>query len=72
MNKYIIPVCDLVSANIWLDKYSARSISECQDKIMREFSEVCNEDFTDYREFLDIMDEKYNYSIGEIIDIETL
>ena len=72
MNKYIIPICDLVSANVWLDKYSARSISECQDKIMREFSEVCNEDFTDYREFLDIMDEKYNYSIGEIIDIETL
>lgn len=72
MNKYIIPVCDLISANIWLDKYSARSISECQDKIMREFSEVCNEDFTDYREFLSIMDKKYNYSIGEIIDIETL
>ena len=72
MNKYIIPICDLVSANVWLDKYSARSISECQDKIMREFSEICNEDFTDYREFLDIMDEKYNYSIGEIIDIETL
>ena len=72
MNKYIIPVCDLISANIWLDKYSARSISECQDKIMREFSEAYNEDFTDYREFLSIMDEKYNYSIGEIIDIETL
>lgn len=72
MNKYIIPVCDLISANIWLNKYSARSISECQDKIMREFSEAYNEDFTDYREFLGIMDEKYNYSIGEIIDIETL
>lgn len=72
MNKYIIPVCDLISANIWLNKYSARSISECQDKIMREFSEAYNEDFTDYREFLSIMDEKYNYSIGEIIDIETL
>ena len=39
---------------------------------MREFSETCDEDFTDYREFLDIMDKKYNYSIGEIIDIETL
>ena len=72
MNKYIIPVCDLISANIWLNKYSARSISECQDKIMREFSETYDEDFTDYREFLGIMDEKYNYSIGEIIDIETL
>lgn len=72
MNKYIIPVCDLVDASIWIGKYSARSISDCQDKIMREFSEDYNEDFTDYREFLDIMDKKYNYSIGEIIDIETL
>ena len=72
MNKYIIPVCDLVGATIWINKYSARSISECQDKIMREFSETYDEDFTDYREFLGIMDEKYNYSIGEIIDIETL
>lgn len=39
---------------------------------MREFSDAYDEDFTDYREFLDIMDKKYNYSIGEIIDIETL
>ena len=72
MNKYIIPVCDLINADIWIDEYSARSISDCQDKIMREFSEVYDEDFTDYREFLDVMDKKYNYSIGEIIDIETL
>lgn len=72
MNKYIIPVCNLIDANIWIDKYSARSISECQDKIMREFSDTYNEYFSDYEEFLDIMDKKYNYSIGEIIDIETL
>ena len=72
MNKYIIPVCDLIDANTWVNKYSARSISDCQDKIMREFSDAYNEDFTDYREFLDIMDKKYNYSIGEIIDIETI
>lgn len=72
MNKYVVPVCDLINANIWLNKYSARSISDCQDKMMREFSDTYNEDFTDFREFLDIMDEKYNYSIGEIIDIETL
>lgn len=72
MNKYIVPVCDLVGAGIWIDKYSARSISDCQDKMMREFSEAYNEDFSDYREFLRIMDEKYNYSIGDIIDIETI
>lgn len=72
MNKYIIPVCDLISAEICIDKYSARSISDCQDKIMRKYSDMYDEDFTDYREFLDIMDKKYNLSIGEIIDIETL
>ena len=72
MNKYILPVCDLVGTNIWINNYSARSISDCQDKIMREFSDIYDEDFTDYREFLDIMDKKYNYSIGEIIDIETI
>lgn len=72
MNKYIIPVCDLVEANIWLNKYSARSISECQDKIMQEFSDKYDEDFIDYRKFLDVMDKKYNIAIGEIIDIEIL
>lgn len=72
MNKYIVSVCDLVSADIWIDKYSARSLSDCQEKVMRKYSEVFDEDFTNYREFLDIVDKKYNYSIGEIIDIETL
>lgn len=72
MNKYVVPVCYLIDANIWLNKYSARSISDCQDKMMREFSDAYDEDFTDFREFLDIMDKKYNYSIGEIIDIETI
>ncbi len=72
MNKYIVPICDLVEADIWISKYSARSLSDCQDKIMREFSESYDEDFSDYQEFLDIMDKKYNCSIGEIIDTETL
>ena len=72
MNKYIIPICDLVLADIWVDIILARSISDCQEKLMREFSEKLDEDFTDYREFIDIMDQKYNYSIGNITDVETL
>ena len=72
MNKYIVPICDLISADIWIAKYSAMSISDCQDKIMRKYSELYDEDYTDYHEFLDIMDKKYNYSIGEITDIETI
>lgn len=72
MNKYIVPICDLVAEDIWVNKYSARSISDCQDKIMREFSDTYDEDFTDYREFLGIMNKKYDYLIGNILDIETL
>ena len=72
MNKYIVPMCDLVDATTWINKYSARSISDCQDKIMRAFSETFDEDFIDYQEFLDIMDKDHNISIGDIIDIETL
>lgn len=72
MNKYIIPACDLIDAYIWINKYSARSIADCQDKIMREFSNIYDENFSDYNEFIDIMDKRYNISIGEIVDIETL
>ena len=72
MNKYIIPVSDLVSADIYINKYLARTISDCQDKIMREFSEAYDEDFADYHEFIKIMDKKYNISIGEITDVETI
>lgn len=39
---------------------------------MRKYSDIHDEDYTDYREFLDIMDKKYNISIGEITDIEAL
>lgn len=72
MNKYLIPICDLVNAEIWIEVISARSISNCQDKLMRQFSENLDEDFSDYHEFIKIMDEKYNYSVGSITDIETL
>ena len=73
MNKYVFPICNLIHIHNKFSKvYYARSIVDCQDKIMREYSEIYDEDFTDYKEFQDIMDKKYNYSIGEVVDIETL
>lgn len=73
MNKYVFPICNLIHIYNKLSKvYYARSIADCQDKIMREYSETYDEDFTNYKEFQDIMDKKYNFSIGEVIDIETL
>lgn len=73
MNKYIIPICDLVDAQVWLCKISARNLTECQEKLMQRYIdkydglEDCN-----YREFIDIMDKKHDLAIGEITDIETL
>lgn len=71
MNKYIIPVCDLVEGDITLYKISARNLTECQEKLMQSF------DFDDiadcsYLEFLDIMDTQHDIAIGDITDIETL
>lgn len=73
MNNYIIPVCDLVEATISLYKISARTLQECQEKLMQKFAEIYDDiDNYNYREFLDIMDKDYNIAIGEITDIETL
>lgn len=73
MNKYIIPICDLVDATITLHKISARNLTECQEKLVQYFSSDYDDiDNCSYREFLDIMDQNYNIAIGEITDIETL
>lgn len=72
MNKYIIPVCDLVEATVSLYKISARTLSECQEKLMQKFSDTYDIDGCNYREFLNTMDKEYNIAIGEITDIETL
>lgn len=72
MNEYIIPVCDLVSADIWNEKIYARSLSECEEKLMQKWSDKKDRDFSDYSEFLDIMDKEYNMAIGSIKDKEEI
>lgn len=73
MNKYIIPICNLISSEIKIKKISARSILDCQDKIIEYFSEKFDENFNDdYKEFVNKINEQYDYAIGDIIDIETL
>lgn len=71
MNKYIIPIyCD---GDIWIESVSARSIADCQYKLMQRFSEDFDDDLiSDYREFLNYMFKNYGYIIGDITDIETL
>lgn len=73
MNKYIIPICDLISAEIFTKKIIARNLLDCQEKIMQYFGERYDiDEFADYRDFVDGMDTKNNIAIGDIIDIETL
>lgn len=74
MNKYIIPVC-LVREDInWLVTIMARSISDCQDKLITMISEKygIEEEFVDYREFKYTVDSKYDIIIGDIKDYEIL
>lgn len=72
MNKYIIPICDIFNEQIWNKICVANSIADCQDKIMLKYSEKFDENFLDWQDFIDDMNHKYDYIIGDIIDIETL
>lgn len=74
MNKYIIPVC-LVREDVnWPVVIMARSISDCQDKLITVISEKCGieEEFDNYREFKHAVDSEYDIIIGDIKDYETL
>lgn len=72
MNKYIIPICDLIEAKATFKVVLARSIEDCEDRLMVEFSEEYDENFLNYRDFIYTMDNNYNIAIGEITDIETI
>lgn len=73
MNKYIIPICDIQSGNVFNWTISSRNISDCQEKLMKA---LINEfDFLDYEgnynDFVEQADKK-DLLIGDITDIETL
>lgn len=74
MNKYIIPICDIESGNIWLKTIIAKSHSACQEKLMEELINIYDmEDVAStYREFVELADSKYNILIGDVKDIEEL
>lgn len=72
MNKYIVPICDLYSEQVWTEVFSARSINECQEKIIRSIIDQYDFDEPDsWESFIEDMNE-HEILIGEIKDIETL
>lgn len=73
MNKYIIPICDIDSGNVWTHVIIARSYLDCEEKLMAELTELYDiEDTLNYREFVELADTKYNILIGDITDTEEL
>lgn len=73
MNKYIIPITDIPGGEVYFETIMARSLSDCQDKLMRKLSEEYGiEEVTDYRDFISIADSNYDLLIGEITDIESI
>lgn len=73
MNKYVIPICDWKASDIWNEVISARSLEDCQDKLMDKLCDMygfldTRKDYSDFIEECDIND----LLIGEITDIEEL
>lgn len=73
MNTYILPFANISSdPSVWNEVIRARSISEAEDKIMREITEDWDLDVpADWEDFKDILF-KENVIIGDIQDIEEL
>lgn len=74
MNKYIIPICDIDGGKVWIKTVVAKSNSACQEKIIRELTDMFDmeDTATNYREFVKLADSKYNILIGEIKDTEEI
>lgn len=74
MSKYIIPICDIDRGKIWIKTVIAKSNSACQEKIMEELIDIYDMENTasSYREFVQLVDSKYNILIGDIKDTEEL
>lgn len=73
MNTYILPFANISSdPSVWNEVVRARSISEAEDKIMREITEDWDLDVpADWGDFEEILS-KEKVIVGKIQDIEEL
>lgn len=72
MNTYLIPIYNDNIPECFINKVTAQSIEDCKDKIMYDFSDTYEEDFSGWDKFIDKMWENYGVFIGEIKDIEEI
>lgn len=72
MNKYIVPICDIQAGSCWIKTITAKSITECEEKLMNDLIEYYDfDDFDDYHEFIHWLDEQ-DILVGNIKDIEEI
>lgn len=71
MYKYIIPICDIQAGRVWDEPVIARSMSECEEKLIKILTDKYDylDDCLTYREFVAHADEN-DILIGKITDIE--
>ncbi len=73
MTTYIYAVCDQDCHN-QIRTISARSLKDAQEKIIEKFRDYLelDEEFANWAEFLDFMDDNEIYISANIQDVETL
>lgn len=74
MNKYIVPICDIQTGDLWTKVIVSRDQNDCQEKVMQylinEYEEL---DYsTSYREFCNEALNNHDIVIGDILDIELI
>lgn len=72
MNTYLIPIYNDETGSCIIKKYMASSIDECEEKIICDYSNKLNVDWSDWDIFISEIWEKYGIFIGRIYDIEEL
>ena len=74
MNKYIIPICDIENSKVYIKTIIAKSNLECQEKLTLYLIDTYNINDTslNYREFINLIDAKYNILVGKITDSEEI
>ena len=71
MNTYVVPFCN-EEGELWVDKYQAKSLSLVQDKIIAEYTNLWDLDYSgDWKEFTEQLSDM-NVLVGIPEDIDNL
>lgn len=71
MNTYVVPFCN-GDGEIWIDKYQAKSLSSAQDKVINEYTNLWDLEFSgDWKDFVEQLSDM-DVIVGIPEDIDNL